>query len=82
MFGFQRELKQRLADSRRELQTLQSAFSALGHHMAVIEFTADGLIVEANANFCKAMAYAPAELKGQHHRIFCDPEFARSTEYA
>ncbi|GGD97910.1 methyl-accepting chemotaxis protein [Aureimonas endophytica] len=55
--------------------------AALDLSMATIEFDMDGKILSANKNFCDLMEYAPAEIVGQHHRIFVDPEEARSPAY-
>ena len=49
---------------------------------ASIEFTPEGNIVSANDNFINGMGYRSlSEIKGQHHRIFCDSEYARSIDY-
>ncbi len=48
---------------------------------AFIEFKMDGTIVTANDNFLNAMGYRLDEIKGQHHRIFAEESFARSSEY-
>jgi methyl-accepting chemotaxis protein len=48
---------------------------------AVIEFSLNGEILHANANFCKAMGYSLDEMRGKHHRIFCTPEYVATTEY-
>ncbi len=54
---------------------------ALGRSVGLIEFTPDGIILSANDMFCKAMGYDEAELKGQHHGMFVDPDHRRSPEY-
>ncbi|HVZ29593.1 MAG TPA: PAS domain-containing methyl-accepting chemotaxis protein [Asticcacaulis sp.] len=54
---------------------------AIGRAQAVIEFTPQGEILTANANFLKAMGYGLDEIKGRHHRIFCDPAEAESATY-
>ncbi len=46
-----------------------------------VEFDINGIIVDANDAFCKLMKYSKEELKGYHHRIFVDPEYAQSKEY-
>ncbi len=48
---------------------------------AIIEFTPDGHVLTANANFCATMGYTADELKGQHHRLFADPAYAASSDY-
>ena len=55
--------------------------SAINKVLAVIEFTPDGIITEANDNFLKAVGYSKTEVVGQHHRIFVDTQYAKSAEY-
>ncbi len=54
---------------------------AISKSQAVIEFELDGTILWANDNFCAATGYSLEEIKGKHHRIFCEPEYANSPEY-
>lgn len=49
---------------------------------ARIEFQPDGTINWANDNFCAATGFALDEIVGRHHRIFCDPDYIRTEEYA
>ena len=55
--------------------------AAISAAQAVIEFQLDGTIVSANDNFLKAVGYSLEEIKGKHHRMFVDPNYARSIEY-
>lgn len=55
--------------------------AAISKSQAVIEFELDGTILWANDNFCAATGYSLEEIKGKHHRIFCEPEYANSPEY-
>ncbi|WP_428619057.1 methyl-accepting chemotaxis protein [Shewanella sp.] len=55
----------------------EAIFNALNKSLAYIEFTPQGEIIDANANFCRAMGYSLKELKGQHHRLFCTETFLR-----
>ncbi len=48
---------------------------------AVIEFAADGTILDANANFTAACSYSVDELKGRHHSLLVDPAHRDSAEY-
>jgi methyl-accepting chemotaxis protein len=48
---------------------------------AVIEFTPSGDVLEANDNFLQAMGYSLSEIQGKNHRMFCEPEFAASSDY-
>ena len=49
---------------------------------AVIHFTPDGTILQANKNFLAAVDYTAEAVIGRHHRIFVDPDYAASPEYA
>ena len=55
--------------------------AALDRSMAIIEFDPTGTIVTANANFCRTMGYDLAEIRGQHHSLFVDADYAQSSEY-
>lgn len=68
------EQKRRDADS-------QSQLDAISKSQAVIHFNLDGTIVDANDNFCQTIGYQLSEIKGKHHRMFVDPQFASSAEY-
>lgn len=54
---------------------------ALDAAFAVIEFQPDGTILNANKNFLGAMGYQLGEIKGQHHRMFVDADYAASADY-
>ncbi|PWV97512.1 methyl-accepting chemotaxis sensory transducer with Pas/Pac sensor [Hoeflea marina] len=68
-------------------QRLRSAeesgkLEAISRAQAVIEFTPAGDILTANGNFLDAMGYQMSELAGRHHRVFCEPAYAASADYA
>ena len=54
---------------------------AISKSQAVIEFNMDGSIEWANDNFLKTVGYDLSEIKGQHHRMFVDSEYAQTKEY-
>jgi methyl-accepting chemotaxis protein len=54
---------------------------ALDRSQAIIEFDLNGNILTANENFLKAIGYSLYEIKGRHHRMFCDDATANSSEY-
>lgn len=60
----------------------QGQIDAIGKSQAVIEFNLDGTIINANANFLDAMGYGIDEIKGRHHRLFVEPAYGQSMEYA
>ncbi|WP_337269625.1 methyl-accepting chemotaxis protein [Oryzifoliimicrobium ureilyticus] len=55
--------------------------AAIGRSQAVIEFSMDGIILDANENFLSVMGYSAAEVIGRHHRIFVTPEDASHPDY-
>ena len=61
---------------------LQATVDAIGKSQAVIEFDLDGTILDANDNFLGAVGYSLDEIKGQHHRLFVEPSYGESNEYA
>ncbi|NVK55989.1 MAG: PAS domain-containing protein [Alteromonadaceae bacterium] len=64
-----------------EYNMTANMLAALDRSQGVIEFRPDGEIVKANDNFLSLMGYSAADVIGKHHRIFVDPEYARSSEY-
>jgi methyl-accepting chemotaxis protein len=54
---------------------------AMSRGNAVISFTPDGIILDANDNFSKVMGYHLDEIRGQHHRLFVGEQYAESSEY-
>ncbi|MCJ2105625.1 PAS domain-containing methyl-accepting chemotaxis protein [Methylobacterium sp. E-041] len=50
----------------------EGQLAALNRSQAVIEFTLDGTILTANANFLNAVGYRLDEIRGQHHSLFVD----------
>ncbi|OUM36850.1 pili assembly chaperone [Pseudomonas putida] len=82
MFDFHR--KSDLVEIQRSHQALsstQAKLAAISRSMAMIEFAPDGTILDANERFCQAMGYNADELRGKHHRLFCEPGYAKSAEY-
>ncbi len=59
----------------------QGKVNAMSRAQAVIEFDLEGNVLHANANFLDAMGYTLREIVGQHHKMFCEPDFVRSSEY-
>ena len=63
------------------LSDMKAKVLAISRSMAIIEFAPDGTILEANDNFCRVTGYSIDELRGKHHRMFCEESYARSDEY-
>ncbi|WP_297798334.1 PAS domain-containing methyl-accepting chemotaxis protein [uncultured Marinobacter sp.] len=51
---------------------------AIDRYMAVIKFTPDGEILEANDNFLTTTGYSKDEILHQHHKMFCFDDFYRN----
>ena len=67
----------------RKLAAAEAAgqLAAINKTQAVIEFELDGTIIAANENFLSTLEYSISEIKGRHHRMFCDETYTRSSEY-
>lgn len=66
-----------ITERHQELEQKEAVITALDRSMAVIEFTPDGYILTANANFLSHMGYELKTIVGQHHRLFCFDNFYR-----
>ena len=53
----------------------EAMLSALDKSMATIEFTPEGVIIDANRNFLQLMGYDIDGIRGKHHRMFCSDKF-------
>jgi methyl-accepting chemotaxis protein len=60
---------------------LAGQIDAIGKSQAVIEFSMDGMVLDANENFLKTLGYSLAEIKGKHHGMFVPPEDRQSDAY-
>jgi methyl-accepting chemotaxis protein len=67
--------------SARELADLKGKVAAIGQAQPMIEFDLQGIVTGANDNFLKASGYSLAEIRGQHHRMFVDPDQRDTPEY-
>jgi len=65
-----------------EASSMRAMVDAIERSMAVIEFDLNGSVLRANDNFLRVMGYAPSEIIGRHHRMFCPESFVSSTGYA
>jgi methyl-accepting chemotaxis protein len=70
----------RLIFTRRYLD-LKGLFIALDKSQARIEFQPDGKVMSANENLLRIFGYQLAEIRGQHHRLFVDPDEAQAPAY-
>nr|WP_315219028.1 methyl-accepting chemotaxis protein [uncultured Duganella sp.] len=59
----------------------ESKVAAMSKAQAVIEFDMTGHVLCANDNFLDVMGYTIDDIQGEHHRMFCEPEYATGSEY-
>ncbi|CAI8984917.1 Biofilm dispersion protein BdlA [Pseudomonas sp. IT-P4] len=59
----------------------ENLIGALVRSTAVIEFDLNGNVLSANDRFLSGMGYSLAQIKGKHHRMFCEPADYNSAEY-
>ena len=59
----------------------EGQLAAIGKAQAVIEFSLDGKVLNANENFLNTLGYTLDEIRGQHHSLFVDPIYRQTPEY-
>lgn len=59
----------------------QSKLDAFSRSQAVISFTPDGTILDANANFLATVGYQLEDIVGRHHRMFMPAAEAETAAY-
>ncbi len=55
--------------------------SAISKAQAMVEFDMSGHVLDANENFLAVVGYELDEIRGEHHRVFCEDDYAASPEY-
>jgi len=70
-----------VSDQKLKTADYSGQIEAIGKSQAVIEFSMDGIVLDANENFLKTLGYSLAEIKGKHHSTFVQPEEHQSDAY-
>lgn len=65
----------------RKIKELEDKVSAISRTQAVIEFDANGTVLDVNDNFLRVMGYDRSDVIGRHHRMFVEVEYANGQEY-
>ena len=65
----------------RSMEDLTAVYQALDRVQAIIEFELNGTIITANQNFLDLFGYDLADIAGKSHAMFCDPDYAESSDY-
>lgn len=60
----------------------ESQIKAINRAQAIIEFSPDGTILDANENFLTLMGYSLNEIRGEKHQIFVPPAERESRAYS
>ncbi len=71
-----------VTEAKRQTAEYEGRMQAIDRVQAVIEFELDGTVITANENFLRIFGYTLDEVRGKHHRLFCDPGYAESRDYA
>ncbi|EKB17598.1 methyl-accepting chemotaxis protein [Aeromonas veronii] len=78
---FNSKLKAELQQCQDQLLEQQGFFDAVHGSVATITFTPDGTVLAANDLFLNVVGFSAPEVIGQHHRLFCDKQYAQSSAY-
>lgn len=70
-----------VAELKAKVFDLEGQLHAVHKTQAVVQFDISGNVVTANDNFLSATGYRLEEVRGRHHRIFCEPSYAASADY-
>ncbi len=64
-----------------ELQYKSGVLDGLDKCQAIISFTPQGIVEDANDNFLNITGYTKQEVVGKHHKLFVSSDYAQSLEY-
>ena len=81
LFGNSKELTAQLVETQNQRHSAQAMIDAMASAMALVEFSPDGHIINANHKFLNIMGYDAAHILGKHHSILCHQKTASSPEY-
>ncbi|MDN5598028.1 MAG: PAS domain-containing methyl-accepting chemotaxis protein, partial [Pseudomonas sp.] len=81
---FNRQHKSDLQEIQRfscALTEANAKLAAISRSMAMIEFDRTGVILNANERFCQTMGYSIEQIRGKHHRLFCEEAYTHTEAY-
>jgi methyl-accepting chemotaxis protein len=79
---FNNDLKKRLSSAEASLHEAQSIIDSVKATVPLIQFTPDGIILDANDLFLSVAGYSKEEVVGQHHKVMCKESYVKSKEYS
>ena len=71
-----------LLDTENKLSELQRQLDSISRNVAEIRFRPDGSVIYASNIFLEMLGYKLEEIAGQHHRIFCEKNYANTADYS
>lgn len=74
MMAVQENLKEREVE-------LSGQLNAINNSYALVEFSVEGKVLNANEKFLSTFEYSIDEIKGKHHKLFITHDYAESKEY-
>jgi PAS domain S-box-containing protein len=81
MQATQEEMGRKNEEIARNAAESQGMLKGINTTMATIEFTPDGYVTNANANFLESMKCTLDEIKGKHHKNFVPKEVQMTSDY-
>ncbi len=70
-----------ITEAELERHNARGIINAIDATYAFIEFDLGGHVLKANPNFLQTMGYQQEEIKGKHHRTFCDASVSGAPAY-
>jgi methyl-accepting chemotaxis protein len=70
-----------ITEQRNRSAEYEGRLAAVDKAQATIDFNLDGTVITANANFLETLGYELDEIRGRHHRMFCEPAYVASADY-
>jgi PAS domain S-box-containing protein len=77
----QEEMQRKTDEMTRASAETRSMVNGINATMATIEFTPEGKVITANANFLKVMKYKLQDIQGKHHRMFVPTDKVNGKDY-
>lgn len=70
-----------ITEAERQAVDRRAVLDAVDRSQAAIEFDLSGHVLDANRNFLDTVGYELDEIKGKHHAMFCEQDYASSHAY-
>lgn len=78
---FDKALKNQLKELNNKHQALVALIQSIINNVAIIRFDPNGNILDVNDLFLGVVGYQKEEVLSQHHKIFCDPLYVKTSDY-